>query len=119
MTSYSRTRNPRGGRAQRTAVHRVAALATTLALACTSRHSLAMGAAGGPVLEDESPPVARRSPRWWTEPWGHSMQEVAFIAWMDAVNKGTAWRLRMPVWQVEATYAWWKVNVWPFINGGG
>jgi threonine dehydrogenase-like Zn-dependent dehydrogenase len=72
---------------------------------------------GGALRDEYSPVEAPRPKRWWAEPCSHSMQEVAFIAWMDVAFNGTAWRWALPVWQVETFYAWWTVSVWPDLAG--
>ena len=93
-----------------------AALAGTL---CMHAPATAGNRGTAGAAREDSPTEPVRPKRWWVEPWTHSMQEVAFVSWMDTATKGTAWRWQMPVWQVEATYAWWLVNVWPFIEHGG
>jgi hypothetical protein len=109
--------NSRGGSASRPSARRAALLFAAL-LAASTAPALAGNAGTGGALRDEYSPVeAPRPKRWWAEPCSHSMQEVAFIAWMDVAFNGTAWRWALPVWQVETFYAWWTVNVWPDLAG--
>jgi hypothetical protein len=41
------------------------------------------------------------------------MQEECFIRWMDDRLGGPEWKLGLSIHRVEATWAWWKVHVWP------
>jgi hypothetical protein len=51
--------------------------------------------------------------RWWLDIYAHSMQEECFIRWMDDRLGGPEWKLGLSIHRVEATWAWWKVHVWP------
>ena len=107
----------RGGRPARTAVQRAALLAAAIALAPCMPQAEAGRSGATATADDTGAATASRPRRWWLEqPWGHSMQEVAFIAWMDAACNGKSWRVRMPTPQVESVYAWWVDAVWPSIR---
>jgi hypothetical protein len=41
------------------------------------------------------------------------MQEECFIRWMDDRLGGPEWKLGLSIRRVEATWAWWRVHVWP------
>jgi hypothetical protein len=53
-----------------------------------------------------------RGKRWWLDFWSHSMQEQAFVEWMNHSTGGIAWMQVMPAAQVEAIYAWWLAEIW-------
>lgn len=50
--------------------------------------------------------------RWWLDVYPHSMQEQAFIAWMDGWFGLPIWRHSMQERDVNALYAWWSANLW-------
>ncbi|MFZ4466622.1 MAG: hypothetical protein ACOYO7_06145 [Phycisphaerales bacterium] len=54
--------------------------------------------------------------RWWLDIYAHSMQEECFIRWMDDRLSGPEWKLGLSIRRVEATWAWWRVHVWPTIQ---
>lgn len=76
----------------------------------------------------ESPPPAKpeaegadkvRPRRWWLDVYAHTMQERAFIRWMDRVTGGTAWRHTMQEERVNALWVWWCVHAWLPPRGTG
>ena len=100
-------RDPGGRRWPRLAAA-VSALAAALAAAPAE-------AERSSVVQHGPPPELQRarSKRWWTDPWGHSMQEQAFMSWMNEATGGVEWMYLMPTQQVYAAYAWWLEFVWP------
>jgi len=91
-----------------------AALAIAAAVACLSTPAPTALAGRGGIASHASAPELHRGPtkRWWTEFWGHSMQEEAFIAWMTGSTGGIEWMYLMPAREVNQTYAWWLATVW-------
>lgn len=108
IKSGSEARADPGGR--RATRHAVAAATVAAALFGASA-----GAERSNVSQHGPPPELQRvrSKRWWLDPWGHSMQEQAFMTWMTATTGGVEWMYLMPTHEVHATYAWWLQVIWP------
>ncbi len=68
---------------------------------------------------DLSEPGKLRPERWWLEIYSHTMQERAFIQWMDDTTGGVAWRLTMPVPRVNSRWLWWSTWLWNPNQGSG
>lgn len=59
-----------------------------------------------------APTLKERPRRWWLDIYAHSMQERAFIAWMDHLHGGVLWRHTMQEARVEAVWVWWSATHW-------
>jgi hypothetical protein len=69
-----------------------------------------------PVLTPDVKPGKGRPIKWWLQIYSHTMQEEAFLQWMDQTHGTTAWRHTMQEAQVNAIWNWWCICIW---NGGG
>lgn len=58
-----------------------------------------------------------RPAHWWLEMYAHTMQEQAFIHWMDAATGSQAWRHTMQEKHVNALWLWWLGAVWNPADG--
>jgi hypothetical protein len=81
------------------------------------------GAAGAEPPPDKKPleplPGKHRPPRWWLDVYAHSMQERAFIEWMNRTSGGTLWQRTMRDERVNALWDWWCAHVWNPAHGTG
>ncbi|MFO0961411.1 MAG: hypothetical protein U0625_00740 [Phycisphaerales bacterium] len=68
--------------------------------------------AGDAPRSEDSPAIAGARRRWWLDLYAHSMQEQAFIAWMDAWFGAPTWRHSMQEREVNALFAWWSAMFW-------
>lgn len=69
------------------------------------------------VPEEQLPKV--RPPRWWLDVYAHSMQERAFIEWMNRSTGGTLWQRTMRDERVNTLWDWWCAHLWNPANGVG
>ncbi len=68
-----------------------------------------------PVLAPEVKMGKGRPIKWWLQIYSHTMQEEAFLQWMDQTHGTSAWRHTMQEAQVNALWNWWCMCIW---NGG-
>lgn len=57
--------------------------------------------------------------RWWLEIYAHTMQEEAFLRWMDTAYGSSAWRHTMQEQRVNQLWNWWCVWIWAPTHGFG
>lgn len=78
-----------------------------------------------PALADSSKPPPKptdpneffqRPKHWWLDIYAHTMQEQAFLRWMDA-RYTPQWRHTMQESLVDQHWRWWTVHIWRLRTG--
>lgn len=91
------------------------AFATTLAAALVVSGALFAAApahAGDDKDKESTPRHTARPHMWWLQIYAHTMQEEAFLRWMDQTYGSPVWRHTMQEAQVNAMFAWWSKTNW-------
>ncbi len=68
--------------------------------------------AGDDKDKGSTPRHTNRPRMWWLQIYAHTMQEEAFLRWMDQTYGSPVWRHTMQEAQVNAVFAWWSKTYW-------